>query len=64
MTVLAIASIEAKAQTDLSAYADANGFLNLQTLTCAQLANTCRAMPTGSRPGTAVGTTASRSNTT
>jgi HdeA/HdeB family len=30
----------ARAQTDLSAYADANGFLNVQTLTCAQLAGT------------------------
>jgi hypothetical protein len=25
---------------DLSAYADANGFIDVQTLTCAQLANT------------------------
>lgn len=30
----------ARAQTDLSAYADANGFLNVQELTCAQLAGT------------------------
>ena len=30
----------AKAQVDLSAYADAEGFLNVQALTCAQLANT------------------------
>ena len=30
----------AKAQTDLTAYADANGFLNVQALTCAQLAGT------------------------
>lgn len=28
------------AQTPLSAYVDANGFLNVQTLTCAQLAST------------------------
>jgi HdeA/HdeB family len=30
----------ARAQTDLTAYTDANGFLNVQALTCAQLANT------------------------
>ena len=29
-----------RAQVDLSAYADAQGFLDVQTLTCAQLANT------------------------
>ena len=28
------------AQVDLSTYADANGFINVQTLTCAQLAGT------------------------
>ena len=38
--VLSIASWEAKAQTDLTAYADANGFLDVQKLTCAQLAGT------------------------
>ena len=37
---LAIGSWEAKAQTDLTAYADANGFLDVQKLTCAQLAGT------------------------
>ena len=31
---------EARAQVDLSSYADANGYLDVQTLTCAQLANT------------------------
>ena len=30
----------ARAQVDLSTYADANGFLDVQALTCAQLANT------------------------
>ena len=30
----------ASAQVDLSTYADANGFINVQTLTCAQLAGT------------------------
>ena len=30
----------AKAQVDLSAYADADGFLDIQALTCAQLAGT------------------------
>ena len=29
-----------QAQTPLTAYVDANGFLDVQTLTCAQLANT------------------------
>ena len=29
-----------QAQTDLSAYADANGYLDVQKLTCAQLAGT------------------------
>ena len=37
---LSIASWDAKAQTDLSAYADANGFLDVQRLSCAQLAGT------------------------
>jgi HdeA/HdeB family len=37
---LATAGETARAQTDLSAYADANGFLNVQELTCAQLAGT------------------------
>jgi hypothetical protein len=40
LIVLALASWDAKAQTDLSAYADANGYLDVQKLTCAQLANT------------------------
>jgi len=34
------ASSGAKAQVDLSAYADPEGFLDVQTLTCAQLAGT------------------------
>jgi len=38
--VLLILSWEARAQTDLSAYADANGYLDVQKLTCAQLAGT------------------------
>src|SRR3977135_492328 len=29
-----------RAEVDLSTYADANGFINVQTLTCAQLAGT------------------------
>jgi len=37
---LAIAASDAKAQVDLSTYADAQGFLDVQALTCAQLANT------------------------
>ena len=43
-TAIAVAMIvagsTAKAQVDLSAYADSEGFLNVQELTCAQLANT------------------------
>lgn len=36
----AIAGSDARAQVDLSAYADANGFVDVQALTCAQLAGT------------------------
>jgi hypothetical protein len=35
-----MAGSSAKAQVDLSAYADPEGFLDVQTLTCAQLAGT------------------------
>lgn len=39
--MLGLASMgAARAQTDLSAYADANGYLDVQKLTCAQLAGT------------------------
>ena len=38
--VVMMAGSAAKAQVDLSAYADPEGFLDVQTLTCAQLANT------------------------
>lgn len=37
---LMIAGSDARAQVDLSAYADANGYIDVQALTCAQLANT------------------------
>src|SRR5277367_2601760 len=37
---ITIAGSTAKAQVDLSAYADSEGFIDVQTLTCAQLANT------------------------
>jgi HdeA/HdeB family len=37
---LAITCFDVRAQTDLSAYADANGYLDVQKLTCAQLAGT------------------------
>jgi hypothetical protein len=39
-TALLIAGSTTRAQTDLTAYTDANGFLDVQKLTCAQLANT------------------------
>jgi HdeA/HdeB family len=38
--VLAIGMSEVRAQTPLSAYVDANGYINVQKLTCAQLADT------------------------
>ena len=37
---LSIASTNANAQVDLSTYADAEGYLDVQTLSCAQLAGT------------------------
>jgi HdeA/HdeB family len=39
-TVTLMAGSSAKAQVDLSAYADSEGFLDVQALTCAQLAGT------------------------
>ena len=39
-TGLAISVSNVRAQVDLSAYADAQGFIDVQALTCAQLANT------------------------
>lgn len=39
--VIGVTSMEAaRAQTDLSTYADTNGYLDVQKLTCAQLAGT------------------------
>jgi hypothetical protein len=38
--LIAAAIPAARAQVDLSTYADANGFIDVQTLTCAQLAGT------------------------
>jgi hypothetical protein len=38
--VIAAAVSTAQAQTPLSAYTDANGYIDVQTLTCAQLAGT------------------------
>jgi hypothetical protein len=37
---LALSSVQASAQVPLSAYVDANGFIDVQKLTCAQLAGT------------------------
>ena len=37
---IALAGSSARAQVDLSTYADADGFLDIQALTCAQLAGT------------------------
>jgi HdeA/HdeB family len=38
--VLLLSGSAAHAQVDLTAYADANGYIDVQTLTCAQLAGT------------------------
>jgi hypothetical protein len=40
IAALALANSSARSQVDLSSYADANGFIDVQALTCAQLANT------------------------
>jgi hypothetical protein len=40
VTLLTIGISEARAQVPLSAYVDANGYINVQKLTCAQLAGT------------------------
>jgi predicted deacetylase len=40
IAVLAAASSHVQAQTDLTAYADANGYIDVQELTCAALAGT------------------------
>ena len=40
MVILAAASSHVQAQTDLTAYADANGYIDVQALTCAALAGT------------------------
>ena len=40
ITAIAIGIPAAHAQTPLSAYVDANGYINVQKLTCAQLADT------------------------
>ena len=45
-TALAFTSLNARAQTDLKAYADANGYLDVQKLTCAQLPEPGRRTPT------------------
>ena len=40
VTLLAIGVSESRAQVPLSAYVDANGYIDVQRLTCAQLADT------------------------
>jgi hypothetical protein len=53
------ASVSAsQAQVELKTYMDDKGYLNVRTLTCAQLANTFRRTPTFLAPGTAAGGTA------
>ena len=58
--IFALSLASAQAQTPLSAYMDANGFLNVQTLTCVQLAGTFQEDAAISQHGTAAGTTVSR----
>ena len=64
IAILAAAGSRVQAQTDLTAYADANGYINVQALTCAALAGPGRKMLIGSRRGTAVGTMALARSTT
>jgi hypothetical protein len=40
MAAVAATTVTARAQVELKTYADAKGYLNVRTLTCAQLANT------------------------
>src|SRR4051794_9901303 len=40
MAILAVASSGTRAQTDLTAYADPEGYIDVQALTCAELAGT------------------------
>ena len=40
IAILAAAGSRVQAQTDLTAYADANGYINVQALSCAALAGT------------------------
>jgi hypothetical protein len=40
VTVLTLSASTASAQVELSKYADANGYIDVQKLTCAQLLNT------------------------
>ena len=56
---MTIACSSAVAQTPLSAYADSNGFIDVQKLTCAQLANTFQEDADYLTSGTAAGTTVS-----
>ena len=60
--VLAIVCSTATAQTSLTAYTDAKGFLDVQRLTCAQLEH-FKKTPICSRLGIAAGTMASQKNT-
>jgi hypothetical protein len=54
---------QAFAQVELKAYADRDGYLDVQKLTCAQLANTFQEDADYLPPGTAVGTMALPRNT-
>lgn len=49
---------------DLTAYADASGYINVQALTCAALTGAWQEGASGSQLGTAAGTMASQISTT
>ena len=62
--ILAAASSHVQAQTDLTAYADANGYIDVQALTCAALAGTWQGDADRLTTCTAVGITGLQRSTT
>ena len=62
VTALAMATGPARSRTDLTAYADAERYIDVQAPACAALAGTCREMPIGLPLGTVAGTMASRAH--
>ena len=62
--MLTAAGSQVQAQTDLTAYADANGYIDVQALTCAALAGTWQGDADRLTTGIAAGTTGLQRNTT